>query len=322
MMLIRCHSSQDADQTGSFLPPDLVMLLFFQSVSSLTLLSRCFRMSGSKKRSGFQITSVTSDINHTPGKQVPPSALLSIVQAAVSSGSSSQPTTPTPKRKLTSHDTSGHGAGCSRFRVVRLAVGGAGGNRRGEPYCRGRWTCTDFLELKEGTRFKRLMDTMRHAHSLDSLEMIGREAESGRDPTHRHTNPIRGRDGQGLTLYSGPPSPTHQEPISLHLLHSREETGSPPLLPAPRPRILPPPLRLDVDASGRVQTWACAIATLSNAGKSFYNFRNIKNCLHNAYNPPWMYTASNTAMYLTNKLWHLCNTRATSRWLHDTPFGR
>lgn len=208
-------------------------------------------MSGSKKRSGFQITSVTSDINHTPGKQVPPSALLSIVQAAVSSGSSSQPTTPTSKRKFVSHDTSGHGAGCSRFRVVRLAVGGAGGNRRGEPYSRGRWTCTDFLELKEGTRFKRLMDTMRHAHSLDSLQMIGREPQSGRDPTHRHTNPVRGRDGPGLTLHSGPPSPTHQEPISLHLLHSREETDSPPLLPPPRPRILPPPLRLDVDASGR-----------------------------------------------------------------------
>lgn len=234
-------------------------------------------MSGSKKRSGFQITSVTSDINHTPGKQVPRSALLSIVQAAVSSGSSSQPTTPTSKRKFISHDTLGHGAGCSRFRVVRLAVGGAGGNRRGEPYCRGRWTCTDFLELKEGTRFKRLMDTMRHAHSLDSLEMIGREPESGRDPTQRHTNPVRGRDGPGLTLHSGPPSPTHKEPISLHLLHSREEMGSPPLLPPARPRILPSPLRLDVDASGRVRTWACAAATLSNAGNIFYNFRNIKN---------------------------------------------
>lgn len=243
-------------------------------------------MSGSKKRSGFQITSVTSDINHTPGKRVPPSALLSIVQAAVSSGSSSQPTTPTSKRKFISHDTSGHGAGCSRFRVVRLAVGGAGGNRRGEPYSRGRWTCTDFLELKEGTRFKRLMDTMRHAHSLDSLQMIGREPESGRDPTHRHTNPVRGRDGPGLTLHSGPPSPTHQEPISLHLLHSREGTGTPPLLPPPRPRILPPPLRLDVDASGRVRTRACPTATLSNAGNIFYNLRNIKKCLHNAFDPP------------------------------------
>lgn len=227
-------------------------------------------MSGSKKRSGFQITSVTSDISHTPGKQVPASALLSIVQAAVSTGSSSQPTTPTPKRKFISHDTSGNGAGCSRFRVVRLAVGGAGGNRRGEPYCRGRWTCTDFLELKEGTRFKRLMDTMRNAHSLDSLEMIGREAESSSDPAHRHTNPVRGRDGPGATLHSGPPSPTHQEPLSLNLLHSREETDCPPRLPLPRPWIVPSPLRLDVDASGRVRTWGCAVAALGNA-------RNINN---------------------------------------------
>lgn len=228
-------------------------------------------MSGSKKRSGFQITSVTSDFSHTPGKLAPASALLSIVQAAVSSGSSSQPTTPTPKRKLISNDTSGNGAGCSRFRVVRLAVGGAGSNRRGEPYCRGRWTCTDFLELKEGTRFKRLMDTMRHAHSLDSLEMIGREPESGRDSAHRHTNPVRGRDGPGLNLHSGPPSPTHQEPISLNLLHSREETDSPPR--PPRPRILPSPLRLDVDASGRVRAWPSAKAMLRNAS----NFRKPSN---------------------------------------------
>lgn len=259
------------------------MVCSLRAHCSSSHLSLCFRMSGSKKRSGFQITSVTSDISHTPGKQAPASTLLTIVQATVSSGSSSQPTTPTPKRKFISHDASGNGAGCSRFRVVRLAVGGAGGNRRGEPYCRGRWTCTDFLELKEGTRFKRLMDTMRHAHSLDSLEMIGREQECGRGPTHRHTNPIRGRDGSGLTLHSGPPSPTHQEPSSLNLLHNKEETDSPQRLPLPRPRVLPPPLRLDVDASGRVRTWACATATSRNASNIFYNFRKIKNLLIDGY---------------------------------------
>lgn len=266
----------------------IIMLSFYnlRAHCHWSRLSLCFRMSGSKKRSGFQITSVTSDISHSPGKHAPASTLLSIVQAAVSSGSSSQPTTPTPKRKFISSDTLGNGASCSRFRVVRLAVGGAGGNRRGEPYCRGRWTCTDFLELKEGTRFKRLMDTMRHAHSLDSLEMIGRDPESGRDPAHRHTKPVRGRDGPGLTLHSGPPSPTHQEPISLNLLHSREETDSPLTLPMPRPRVLPPPLRLDVDASGRVRTWACATATLRNASNIFYNFRNIKNLLINGVDDP------------------------------------
>lgn len=150
-------------------------------------------------------------------------------------------------------------------------MGGAGGGRRGEPYCRGRWTCTDFMELKEGTRFKRLMDTMRHAHSLDSLEMIGRDAEGARDPAHRLTGPGRGRDGPGLTLHSGPPSPTHQEPVGGHLLHSREDGASPPLLPLPlplpRPRLLPPPLRLDVDASGRVRMRAWATRTLRNNWK-------------------------------------------------------
>lgn len=226
--------------------------------SPLSHLSMCFRMSGGKKRSGFQITSVTSDFNQTPADQLAPNTLLTVVQSATLScsqqGSSSQPTTPAPKRKYISHDALGHGAGYSRFRVVRLAVGGAGSNGRGEPYCRGRWTCTDFMELQEGARFKRLMDTMRHAHSLDSLEMIGREPESGRDASHLPAKPVRVRGGPSLTLHSGPPSPTHQEPINIRLLHGKKGLDSPPPPASPRLRTLPPPLRLDVDAAGRVRT--------------------------------------------------------------------
>uniref|UniRef100_A0A8C9ZI74 TSC22 domain family, member 2 n=1 Tax=Sander lucioperca TaxID=283035 RepID=A0A8C9ZI74_SANLU len=112
-------------------------------------------MSGGKKRSGFQITSVTSDFNQSA--------------ASVSQGSSSQPTTPCLKRKYGSHDASGQGVGsASRFRVVRLAAGAASG--RGETSRRGRWTCTDFMETQDG--FRRIMDSMRHAHSLESLELI------------------------------------------------------------------------------------------------------------------------------------------------------
>ncbi|TKS93358.1 TSC22 domain family protein 4 TSC22-related-inducible leucine zipper protein 2 [Collichthys lucidus] len=143
-------------------------------------------MSGGKKRSGFQITSVTSDFNlQTPAGQSAPSVVLPVLQSAASScgtlqGSSSQPTTPSLKRKYISHDASAGGGGCSsRFRVVRLAVGGAGSGGRGEPYRRGRWTCTDFTERQEVAGFRRVMDTMRHAHSLESLEMIGRDIERG-----------------------------------------------------------------------------------------------------------------------------------------------
>ncbi|KAM3589990.1 uncharacterized protein V6R79_001322 [Siganus canaliculatus] len=198
---------------------------------------------GAKKKSGFQITSVTSDSHQTPGGQSAPSMLLTVLQSAVScsstsQGSSSQPTTPSLRRKLFSHDASGQGAGCSsRFRVVRLAVGGSGSSGRGEPYRRGRWTCTDFMERLEGAGFRRVMDTMRHAHSLESLEMIGRDLDRGgvhsQDTAHPLTQPIRGRE-----LWSGPPSPTQSF-----------DSTSPP--PSPRLRVIPPPLRLDVDAAGR-----------------------------------------------------------------------
>ena len=227
----------------------------------------CVRMSGGKKRSGFQITSVTSDFNQTPVGQSASSEVLSAIQSAASysQGSSSQPTTPSVKRKYVSHDAPGPGVGCSsRFRVVRLAVSGAGGGGRGEPYRRGRWTCTEFVERQEGVGFRRVLDTMRHAHSLESLEMIGRDRDRGgvhsQDTAHLLAQPIRGREGAGLVLRSGPPSPTHQEPINIRLLDRTEPMGgqglscSPPP-PSPRPRLIPPPLRLDVDAAGRVKTF-------------------------------------------------------------------
>nr|XP_046237309.1 TSC22 domain family protein 4 isoform X1 [Scatophagus argus]XP_046237310.1 TSC22 domain family protein 4 isoform X1 [Scatophagus argus] len=222
-------------------------------------------MSGGKKRSGFQITSVTSDFNQTPTGQSAPTVVLSVLQSAASSwarGSSSQPNTPSLKRKYLSHDASRQVTGCSsRFRVVRLAAGGAGSGGRGEPYRRGRWMCMDFMERQEGVAFRRVMDTMRHAHSLESLEMIGRDTDRGgvhSQDTHLLAQPIRGREGVDLVLRSGPPSPTHQESINICLLGRKEPMGMqdfdsilPP--PSPRPRIVPSPLRLDVDARGRVQ---------------------------------------------------------------------
>ncbi|CAN9509413.1 unnamed protein product [Ophioblennius macclurei] len=192
-------------------------------------------MSFGKRRSGFQITSVTSDLNHSPA-----SLVLDILQSdSRILGSSSQPNSPSPKRKYTSHDAPG-----SRFRVVRLAVGGAGSGGRDESYRRGRWTCLDFRERREGAGLRRVMDNMRHAHSLESLEMIGC---SGR------ANPMSGLEGAGLVLHSGPPSPTHQDCVNIRALERKEPmTAQPPPRQAPPPpRQAPPPLCLDVDAAGR-----------------------------------------------------------------------
>lgn len=223
-------------------------------------------MSSGKKRSGFQITSVTSDFNQTPAVQSASSVVLTILQSAASSctpqGCSSQPTTPSPKRKYISHDASVQGVGCSRFRVVRLVVSGAGSSGRGEPYRRGRWACTDFMERQEVAHFRRVMDTMRHAHSLESLEMIGRDLDRGgvksQGTMHLLAQPIRDRNDAGLVLHSSPPSPTHQEPINIRLLDCKEpievqDFDSTPPPPSPHPQNIPLPLRLDVDAAGRVQ---------------------------------------------------------------------
>ncbi|KAI3375938.1 hypothetical protein L3Q82_016349 [Scortum barcoo] len=118
---------------------------------TVILMCLCVRMSGGKKRSGFQITSACDlrfqptsirpiSSKHGPetssNQEPPPPTALT--------GSSSQPTTPSLKRKYISQDAPGQGMGSSsRFRVVRLVVGGAGSGGRGEPYRRGRWMCTE-----------------------------------------------------------------------------------------------------------------------------------------------------------------------------------
>lgn len=211
-------------------------------------------MSGGKKRSGFQITSVTSDFKHLPNQQSAAATDVLPKGSCSQQGSSSQPTTPSLKRKHVSHDASAQEAGCSRFRVVRLAVSGPGGGARGQPYHRGRWTCTEFMEWREGVGFRRVLDTMRHAHSLESLEMIGRDAGRGgvhsQGPSVLVSQPVK--HGSGV-LHSGPPSPTHKEPINIRLLDCREpsEEDAGPSSPV-RPPVLPPPLQSG--RAGQVQT--------------------------------------------------------------------
>ncbi|XP_028654052.1 TSC22 domain family protein 4-like [Erpetoichthys calabaricus] len=56
----------------------------------------------------------------------------------------------------------------SRFRLVKLDQG------PGEPYKRGRWTCVDFYDGDtENHAISKILDSMRHAHSMESLEVLG-----------------------------------------------------------------------------------------------------------------------------------------------------
>lgn len=295
-------------------------------------------MSGGKKKSGFQITSVTSDYSQwttdSPAAQNPSNSDGSPATGALSNGgqsataspslphrqpqlaadkssmdgaqsspngpspilalsppssqtdrSSSQPATPVLSRRQSSAEQHGSGGGgggsclsssggASRFRVVRLGQG------LGEPYRRGRWTCVDQLERPEPEpRLRRVLDSMRHAHSLESLETVGLEsggiagavagaalkplglarglrgAAAPMGPVvhsqgtshllaHHQPQQLQRRlgGGAGGGALSGPPSPTHTSPEPPHLL-----------APAtPRTRNIPPPLRLDVDSAGKV----------------------------------------------------------------------
>ncbi|XP_007442655.1 TSC22 domain family protein 4 [Python bivittatus] len=143
-------------------------------------------MSVGKKKSGFQITSVTSDYEQKEG---PPGggAKGSSARPAMVAADEANPTEDgnpqanggiRPKNGPSAPSSPGlaplfpssiGGTSSSRFRVVKLDQG------LGEPYKRGRWTCRDFYEQEiDHHLVGRLADSARHPQSLDSrLEVAG-----------------------------------------------------------------------------------------------------------------------------------------------------
>nr|XP_005549289.1 PREDICTED: TSC22 domain family protein 4 [Macaca fascicularis] len=126
-------------------------------------------MSGGKKKSSFQITSVTTDYEGpgSPGTSDPPTPQPPT--GPLPRLPSGEPS-PDPGGKGTPRNGSPPpGAPSSRFRVVKLPHG------LGEPYRRGRWTCVDVYERDlEPHSFGRLLEGIRGAsggaggRSLDS----------------------------------------------------------------------------------------------------------------------------------------------------------
>ncbi|XP_050789284.1 TSC22 domain family protein 4 isoform X2 [Gopherus flavomarginatus] len=102
-------------------------------------------MSGARKKSSFQITSITSEFE----PPVAPPAVEPPEDAAA------------PRN--------GPPGAASRFRLVKLDQG------PGEPFKRGRWTCLEFYDHDpELQAVGRLLGTPRHPQSLDSrLELAG-----------------------------------------------------------------------------------------------------------------------------------------------------
>ncbi|XP_054608502.1 sperm acrosome developmental regulator-like isoform X2 [Dunckerocampus dactyliophorus] len=201
-------------------------------------------MNCEKKRSGFQITSVTPDSGHTSNSsQPPPGMILTVIQSTATSsspgGSSSQPTTPSLKRKYISHDALVQGCSSSRFRLVRLAGSSPSSRGHGDTYRRGRWMCKDLVEQPQGVGLMPVMDSIRHAHSLESLESISRETGRG---LHLQRCEVKGEEGVGLLVHGGP------VPIKVQLPEDNTSDSTPPLLQ--RARNLPPSLHLSTTVRG------------------------------------------------------------------------
>ncbi|XP_021506377.1 TSC22 domain family protein 4 [Meriones unguiculatus] len=126
-------------------------------------------MSGGKKKSSFQITSVTTDYEG-PGSPGPSDSPASPAPPGPPPRLPNGEPNPDPGGRGTPRNGSPPpGAPASRFRVVKLPQG------LGEPYRRGRWTCVDVYERDlEPPGFSRLLEGIRGAsggaggRSLDS----------------------------------------------------------------------------------------------------------------------------------------------------------
>ncbi|XP_060029385.1 TSC22 domain family protein 4 isoform X2 [Erinaceus europaeus] len=130
-------------------------------------------MSGGKKKSSFQITSVTTDYEGpgSPGGSDPPASPGPTGPPGPPARLPNGEPNPEPGGKSTPRNGSPPpGApAASRFRVVKLPQG------LGEPYRRGRWTCVDVYERDlEPPTFGRLLEGIRGSlggtggRSLDS----------------------------------------------------------------------------------------------------------------------------------------------------------
>ncbi|MGH0183414.1 UNVERIFIED_CONTAM: hypothetical protein FKN15_011919 [Acipenser sinensis] len=111
--------------------------------------------------------------------------------------------------------------GC-RFRLVKLDQG------LREPYKRGRWTCVDFYDRdSENQAVSKILDSMRHAHSLESLDRLGLASSSAADSKRNHK-----------PLFMTPTPNQH------HLVHSQGTTHVlAPNLAAPPNNSCSPPKR-------------------------------------------------------------------------------
>ncbi|XP_074167731.1 TSC22 domain family protein 4 [Sminthopsis crassicaudata] len=126
-------------------------------------------MSGGKKKSSFQITSVTTDYEGPEGSGGGDSPTAMVSTLPTPRLPNGEPSSELGGKGTPRNGSPPPGAPASRFRVVKLPQG------LGEPYRRGRWTCVDIYERDlEAPGLNRLLEGIRGAtggtggRSLDS----------------------------------------------------------------------------------------------------------------------------------------------------------
>uniref|UniRef100_A0A667IF64 TSC22 domain family member 4 n=1 Tax=Lynx canadensis TaxID=61383 RepID=A0A667IF64_LYNCA len=225
-------------------------------------------MSGGKKKSSFQITSVTTDYEGpgSPGGSEPPA--LPTPTGPPPRLPNGEPNPEQGGKSTPRNGSPPPGAPASRFRVVKLPHG------LGEPYRRGRWTCVDVYERDlEPPGFGRLLEGIRGAsggtggRSLDSrleLASLGLGA-----PT-----PQPGLS-QGPTSWLRPP-PTSPGPQARSLtgglgqlaMPGKAKVETPPLSASPPQQRPPEPRTGDSAGPSRAATPLPSLRVEAEAGGS------------------------------------------------------
>ncbi|XP_041967518.1 TSC22 domain family protein 2-like isoform X2 [Alosa sapidissima] len=146
----------------------------------------------------------------TVQNSVPTSGVVHQLAPSVGAGIVSGSTTPlasTGSVSASTTTTTTTTTSCSsRFRVIKLDHG------TGEPFRRGRWTCTEFYEKdSEGSVISRNVDTIRHNSTLDP----GTDRDSGLGATGGSSVAPSGLSGHG-------PDPSAETALSAasHVIHS------------------------------------------------------------------------------------------------------
>ncbi|XP_056420736.1 TSC22 domain family protein 2 isoform X2 [Hyla sarda] len=168
-----------------------------------------------------------------------PGGRNSIGQSAAQNPSTQQAATPTSVAPLTTSPATTSTAACSsRFRVIKLDHGS------GEPYRRGRWTCTEYYDRESdssSTVITRATDSLRHHEHTgerdsglgatvgsvhigpgpDSLADASLTAVSPLPPQHFAIGqPVGGATSQGAAQYPGAPQMMGQSYIHAQSGHN------------------------------------------------------------------------------------------------------